>query len=542
MTRGILRRTPLLAAALLALLGCGGGGEGGSGAGDEPEGEPRRGGTLVITHPGDFDSMNPLVSTDSDAMEAMRHLLFMTLVTYGDDLNVEPYLAESWEVADDGLSLTFRIRRDVKWHDGTPTTAEDVLFTYRRAVEPELAYPNVATFEYYADAELLDPYTIRFTFSQPFGEPVENLALLPIAPKHLLEGAAGAEMRNAAFNRVPVGNGPYRFVRWEANQEFVLEANDGFSPSLGGRPWIDRVVYRVVPEQTTEVSMLLSGQSHLMRAVPPQSAERVAESDVARLIVYPSRQYVYIAWNPELPLFDTAKERRAMTMAINRQEMVDALLYGYSDLAATHTFLDSWARDGSLEPLPYDPERAKRMLAEEGWRDSDGDGILDQDGRRFEFDLMTNEGNDLREDMLVLVESDLSKIGVDVNPVLREWTVLLEETQRKDYDAFVLGWVPDFTYNPRDLFHSEAIEGKYNFVSFSSPAADSLIDLGTTLTSRAEAKPVWAAFQRLLAEEQPYTWCYLVRERVGISRQVKGVEPMDARMHIRQVRTWWLEE
>ncbi len=535
---------PLLALFLAASAAAGCGGGGGERTAEKPafEGEPRRGGTLVMTSPSDFDALNPLVSTDFDTQDAARFLLFMTLVQYDADMNLEPYLAESWEVAPDGMSVTYRIRNDVTWHDGTPTTAEDVKFTYEKSIDPALAFANVATYQYYESAEVLDPYTIRFRFTQPFAEQVEELALLPVVPKHLLEGIPSAEMRNAPYNRTPIGNGPFKFVRWKANQETVFEANDAFAPSLGGRPWIDRVVHRVVPEQTTEVSMVLTGQSDLMRAVPPQDAERVESSDAARLIAYPSRQYVFIGWNTRLPLFDTAKERTAMTLAINRQEIVEALLYGFGEVGASHYWNGQWAQDESLEPLPYDPERARALLAEEGWRDTDGDGVLDDgQGNRFEFELVTNEGNDLREDMLVVVKNDLAKIGVVAKPSLREWTVLLEETTRKDFEAWLGGWVPDFTYNPRDLFHSAAIEGKYNMVSYANAEADSLIDLGLTLTTREEAKPVWAEFQRLLAEDQPYTWLYTAKERVGISDRVQGVKEMDARSHIFDLRHWWIE-
>ena len=530
------------AAALVAgLLAAACGGEAG-GPGGEPaaEGEPRYGGTLIVAETADFDALNGLVSVDYDTQEAMRYLLFMTLVQYDEDMNLKPYLAERWEVAEDGLSVTYHIRRDVTWHDGTPTTAEDVKFTYERAIDPAVAYANAATFQYYESAELLDPYTIRFTFTRPFAEQVENLALATIVPKHLLEGVPPAQIRNAPFNRNPVGNGPYKFVRWRANQEVVLEANENFSPSLGGRPYIDRVVFRVIPEQTTQVTMLLSGQIDLMRAVPPQDAERVEASDVARLVAYPSRAYTYIGWNTRLPYFDSAEERTALTLAIDRRQIVDALLYGYGEVGATHASAVQWARDESIEPLPYDPERAKELLARQGWRDTNGDGVLDQGGRRFEFDLITNEGNDLREDITVVVQRDLAKIGVRARPVLREWTVLLEETQRKDFEAWLTGWNLDFTYEPRDLFHSEAIEGKYNMISYANPVADSLIDLGTSLPEREDAKPVWSAFQRLLAQEQPYTWLYTLTERVGLGRRVKGVKRIDARSHLFDVRHWWL--
>lgn len=538
--RRAARHALLVALAAGLITACGGGASPPPGNEPESESEPKRGGTLVAAETADFDALNEFVSTDHDTHETMRHMLFMTLTRYDENLEVEPYLAERWELAEDGMSVTYYIRKDVKWHDGTPTTADDVKFTYERAIEPDLAYANVATFQNYERAELLDPYTVRFHFKKPFAEQVEGITLVPIMPKHLLEKVPALEMKNAPFNRNPVGNGPFKFVRWKANEEVVFEANDDFSPSLGGRPYIDRVVFRVLPEQTTQVTMLLTGQIDLMRAVPPQDAAKVEGSDVAQLVPYPDRAYVYVAWNARRPFFDTADERTAMTLAINRQEIVDALLYGYGAVAVTHASATSWALDKSIEALPYDPARAKELLARQGWKDSNGDGILDQNGRRFEFELKTNQGNDLREDMLVMIKNDLSQIGVVVKPVLREWTVLLEETERKEFDAWLSGWVPDFTYEPRDIFHSEAIEGKYNRVSFSNPQADSLMELGNSLTDREQAKPVWAAFQRILHREQPYTWLYTIKERVGVSRRVKGAKS-DVRGHIFDIRSWWLE-
>ncbi len=530
----------LALAGALGLWACGGGGGGGTAEKPLSEGEPQRGGTLVWTSPSDFDALNNFVGTDYETQEASRYVLFMTLIQYDKDMNLVPYLAESWELAPDGLSVTYHIRKDVKWHDGTPTTAEDVKFTYERCIDPAVAYANAATFEFYTGAEVLDPYTIRFTFSGTFADPVENLALWTIMPKHLLEQVPPAELRNAAFNRNPVGNGPFKFVRWVANQEVVFEANDAFPPSLGGRPYLDRIVMRVVPEQTTEVTMLLTGQNDLQRAVPPQEGKRVEASDGARLITFPSRAYDFIGWNERLPMFDTPEERRALTMAINRQQMVDALLYGYGKVAATDGFQTLWCRDTTLQPLPYDPEQAKRLLAGQGWKDTDGDGVLDQNGRRFEFRLLVNKGNDLRSDAAVIVKNDLAKIGVVAEPAVREWTVLLQETQRKEYEAWLGGWNLDFVYNPRDLFHSEAIDGKYNFVSFANPKADSLIDVGVSLFDRAQAKPVWSEFFHLLAEQQPYTWLYTLNERVGVSRRLRGVETMDTRGYIRDIRHWWI--
>ncbi|HYO46788.1 MAG TPA: peptide-binding protein [Gemmatimonadota bacterium] len=521
---------------LIAMIACGGSEPAGEGPGTA--GAPVDGGTAVVATVSDFDAFNELVSTDNDTNQTMSYVLFMNLVQLDGEMNYEPYLADSFWMSDDGLSLTFRIRNGVTWHDGTPVTVDDVIWTYEMSVNDEIAYANLAYFQYVTRAVKVDDRTARFEFSEAHSDAPMDFTEWSPMPKHLLEGVAPADMRNAPFNRQPVGNGPFRFVSWESNQQVVFEANSDF---VLGRPHLDRLVVRVIPEQTTELTELLTGGIDFMRAVPPAEMHRVEESDDVYGIVYPARSYTFLVWNTRNPLFESAKIRRALTMAINRQQIVEALLYGYGTVAVSDAMPFQWEFNDELQPWSYDVELARQMLAEEGWTDHDGDGIIDKDGRPFRFTLRTNQGNDLREDIVVIVQNDLKNVGIEVQPRLVEWNTLITDLKAKNFEATVSGWSVDFKFNPTDTFSTEAIEGKYNYPSYSNASADSLMEQALVTLDREQAKPLWKRYSEIIHEDQPYTFLYYLEERLGVSNRLHDVKA-DARGHMISAAEWWMPE
>ncbi len=531
------RARPFLPALLPLAFACGGAGES---PGDRPARQeaPVDGGTVVVAEVSDFDAFNALVSTDYDTNQVMDNMLFMPLVRLDEEMGFQPYLADSLWLSDDGLSLTFRIREGATWHDGVPVTADDVVWTYEMMVNDEVAYANRQYVQYVKSAVRVDDRTVRFDFTEVHSDPVIDFIDWNPMPKHLLGDIAPAELRNAPFNRDPVGNGPFRFVSWSANQEAIFEANEDF---VLGRPHLDRVVFRVIPEQTTQLTELLTGGIDFMRAVPPAEMARVEESPQVETIVYPARSYSYLAWNLRNPLFEDVSVRRALTMAIDRQQIVDALLYGYGRIAVTDVMPFQWEFNESLEPWPYDPDRAREILAEAGWEDHDGDGVIDKDARPFRFILETNQGNDLREDIIVIVQSNLAEVGIDVQPRLTEWNTLIDRLKRKEFEAAVSGWSVDFKFDPTEVMSCGAIEAKYNYPSFCNPKADSLMQLALTTLDREEARPLWDEYQRIIHEEQPYTFLYYLEERVGVNGRLEGIEA-DARGHLISVADWWIPE
>ena len=451
-------------------------------------------------------------------------------------MQYQPYLAESMSMSEDGLELTFRLRDDARWHDGTPVTADDVVWSVEMYMDPALAYANSQYFQFVESVEKIDDQTVVFHFNSAHSDALADFLDWEPMPKHLLEDVGVSNMRNIGFNRNPVGNGPFRFVSWTPNQQVVFEANEDF---MLGRPNLDRVVIRIIPEQTTELTELLTGNLDMIRAVQPAEAAAVENSSAARLLPYQSRSYTYLAWNTDNPLFEDERVRRAMTLAIDRQQIVDALLYGYGQVAVSDVLPFQWQFDEKLEPWPHDPQAARELLAEAGWEDSNGDGVLDKDGRPFRFMLETNQGNDLREDIIVIVQNNLEAIGVDAQPRLAEWNSLIDRLKRRDFEAVVSGWSVDFKFDPSETLGCDG--GVYNYPAYCNPEADALVRTALTTLDNEEARPLWNRYQEIIHEDQPYTFLYYLDERLGVSRRLRGVEA-DARGHLVSIQDWWIPE
>jgi peptide/nickel transport system substrate-binding protein len=535
MTRAAASKALLATAVLAAAAGCGP--RDAAPARERVAETPRTGGAAIVGVFSDFDGLNEFTSTDANATEVMERLLYMPLLRWGRDLQLEGRLAKSWEHSPDGLEITMRLRDDVRWHDGVPTTAEDVAFSFERFRDPKLGYPDVGGLRQLDTVAVVDPYTVRFRFKHAYADQLANLRRV-ILPKHLLDSIPSEEMESAAFNRAPVGNGPFRFVRWRQNEETVFEANLDFAD---GRPRLDRIVFRVIPDQTAIETAFLSGQIDFVERLRFESVGRLRKDPKVQVLTYLQRGYTYIAWNQRLPLFAEPEVRRALTLAIDRQGLVDAVAFGEGEVAAHPVMMQSPFYAHDIAPHPYDPEEAGRLLSAAGFEDRDGDGVREREGKPFEFELVTNLGNGQRADALVVLQSDLAEVGVRVVPRVREWAVLLREVQQKQFEAVLGGWQTDFILAPYDLFHSKAIEGKYNNTSYSNPHVDDLIERGLLARTADEAKPIWHEFQEILHREQPFTVLFVLNYSVGASARLRDVE-VDVRGWLISAERWWIAE
>ncbi|HEX5871537.1 MAG TPA: ABC transporter substrate-binding protein, partial [Longimicrobium sp.] len=314
----------------VSFAACGGGGDarGGGDAKGEKGGTPVEGGTVAIDMLADFQAFNPVTNTHLTTDDVVKHMLFTPLIQYDAKLQPVPWLAERWELTDS--AVTFFLRRDVTWHDGKPVTAEDVKFTFDLAKDPATAsllgsaYMNMVQ-----SATVVDPHTVRFSFVAPHAQALDGFWWPPL-PKHLLGNVAAAELGRHPFNRQPVGSGPFKFVEWRPSQSATFEANPQFPAALGGRPNLDRVVFRVTPEATTMVTELINGTADMIGyTLLPDQAAQIRNQSGVELRHYPSREFTFFAWNNTRPLFADARVRRAMTMGINRQQIIDGLLQGF---------------------------------------------------------------------------------------------------------------------------------------------------------------------------------------------------------------------
>lgn len=529
-------RTGLAALLLLLPIACGDGGD--APAADDAG---RRGGTLVIGSPADLSVPNGFVANDQWTQEINRNVLYTPLLRYTPELDYAPALAESWDVSD--TSATFRLRRDLRWHDGTPTTAHDVVFTIETARNPETAFPNATYFEHWRTVEAVDSFTVRATF-EAFPEPLAGLPFTPIMPRHLLGDVPPAQMRTAPFNQQPVGNGPFRFVSAAPNDRWIFAANDDYPEGLGGRPLLDRIVWRHIPDNTAQTTALRTGEVDLILGPRATDLGQLDAEEGIRAIVKPARQYFFVGWNNQRPPLDDARVRRALSMGIDRQRILTGLRGGYGQLAAGPIAPVHWAYDESVRPLPFAPDSARALLAAAGLTDRDGNGFVDfANGRPFQIELKYPAQNPFNADVAELVRSDLANIGVRVQLLATDFGTMIEDvtSPSRNFDAVQLGWESDFNLGHlRDIFHSESLGTPFQSSSYSNPEVDSLIDTATRTIDRERARPMWRRVQEIMRDEQPWTFMFYYSELFA-ARDALHTPELDVRGAFAEIGEWWLD-
>ena len=479
-----------------------------------------QGDTLVVGYGGDADSLNDLTST-TDTAKAVIGLLFMGLTHTNPDYSHGPGLARSWEFSEDHLEVTFHLRDDVFWHDGVKTTAHDVCFSFEKQRSPDIGWSAIKWKQFITECVVIDDFTAKFTFEQVYPYQLMDAVVGVILPRHILEKVPDQEWINAEFNRNPIGNGPFRFKEWKAQQYIEVVANDDY---YLGRPPLDRIIFKVVPDTENRVLQLKSGQIDVLKRVPPRFYRELSRQEDLVAHVAASRGYTYLGWNLRNPLFQSQKVRQALTMAVNRQEIVDSLQAEFGTVLTGPLLPILWAHNPNLNDFPYDPQKARQYLAEEGWSDSDGDGWLDKNGRRFSFTLKTNKGNQIREDITVMVQDMLKQVGIEVEPNIIEWTVFSGDMGKKNFEAAVAGWGVGLKMDMTTTWHSESIDDRFNWVSYANPEFDRLNDAAIFEMDEEKARQMWWRAQEMIVEDQPYTFLYTPRDIHYVHKRFQNVQ------------------
>lgn len=483
---------------------------------------PTYGDTLLMGSIGEPSNLLPVLASDS-ASSDINGLVYNGLLRYDKNLQLEGELARSWAIAPDNLSITFHLREDVRWHDGHPLTAEDVLFTYRLLIDPAVPTAYADRYLQVVKAEAPDPYTFRVTYAQPLASALISW-MFPIHPKHLLEGQ---DVTKSPLARAPVGTGPYRFVEWKSGEKVVLEANPDY---FEGQPYIHRVVYRIIPDPSTMFLELRSGGVDFMPLTPLQYARQTDTLAFKRRFEkyrYLDFAYTYLGFNLRRPLFQDVRVRRALAHALNKQELVDGVLLGLGTEATGPYKPGTWPYNPHVRRYDYDPAEARRLLAEAGWHDSNGDGILDRDGRPFTFTIVTSQGNDARTKSGEIIQRRLQEVGVSVKLRVIEWASFIKEfINPGDFDATILGWTIPPDPDAYSVWHSSKTGvGELNFVGFKNAEVDRLLDEGKHTLDQQQRKRIYDRFQEILAEQQPYIFLYIPDSLPVVAKRFHGIEP-----------------
>jgi peptide/nickel transport system substrate-binding protein len=486
---------------------------------------PQPGGEIIVGGLGRPDTLNPLL-VESEAGRALVPLLFDSLLAHDPNSGqLIPHLAETWMVAGDGKSITFTLRTDALWHDGQPVVADDVAFTIEAALDPALDSLYGPQLSHLVEVTAPDDATLVVELDEPDCPSLGVLGELPILPQHLL---ANSDLSVASMDDVPVGSGPFVLVDWTPEGEVHLSRNDVY---WGGVPYLEAWSYRPFTD-VEDLQRAWAADQIDVAWMPPGRLPGLTDSSPSlkanqSVYHYLSPEFLFLAFNNDHPVLSDSRVRLALSMAVDRQELLDQALDGMGELIAGTLPATHWAADPALSPPPYDPDSARQLLAEAGWTDSDGDGWLDRDGKRLRLPIRTNGGDQLREDVAILVAGYYRAIGIDASTELVSWGALVDDLFTHDFEAIVFGWPlqadPD---QSRWWLSTENDVGiGYNFVSFADDMVDRLLQEAQTVPRcdvgrRAER---YQQIQRLLTQERPYDFLLIPYATVLTRPDLHGV-------------------
>ncbi len=524
-----------LACMLLSLLACTETTPQKQSAAAPADARPAYGDTLVEGTIGEASTLLPILASDSASM-SVAGLIYNGLVKYDKDLKIVGDLAESYRVSPDGLTITFKLRHNVTWHDGAPFTAQDVLYTYRVIIDPKTPTAYSEDFKQVASVTASDPFTVLVRYAKPYAPALASWGV-SILPAHLLQGR---DITKSPLARQPIGTGPFRFKEWVAGQKIVLEANKEY---FEGRPYLDRYVFRLIPDTSTMYMELKAGGIDEMGLTPVQYARQTSTPEFKAAFNkyrYPSNGYLYLGYNLRHPLFKDKRVRQAITAAINKEELIQGVLFGMGQKADGPMIPGRWAHNPHIKDIPFNPDHARQLLAEAGWTPGE-DGFLQKDGKPLRFTILTNQGNQQRLMTAQIIQQRLKQVGIDVRIRVVEWAAFLKEfIDKGNFEVVLLAWLTSQDPDMYDIWHSSKTKpGELNFIGYNNPEVDRLLEEGRSTFDIAKRKKAYYRIQDILADEQPYTFLYVPDALPVVSSRIHGIEPAPAGIGYNIIR-WYV--
>ncbi|HWI60860.1 MAG TPA: peptide-binding protein [Symbiobacteriaceae bacterium] len=524
----------LLCACSLFVSACSGGTSGTTPAAKSATGEtkqeapktPKIQGRLTWSAVGEPVTLNPLLHTDVNSQWVTQRV-FSGLVEINEKLEVAPDLATGWTTSPDGLQWTFKLRTNVKFHDGQPMTAEDVAYTFNAIKDKGYTGPRSGDFAALEKVEVIDPATVKFTLKEPFAPFLSNLTY-GILPKHVFGSKPVAEMKDNPANRKPVGTGPYKLGEWVPGQYLTLVRNDAY---YAEGPYIPEMVQKFVQDGNVATAKLEAGEFDI-GAIPPTSVKRFQEkqSSVFNFFPYQGTGFEYLAFNLTNPGLKDKAVRQAIAYAVDRQTVVNDILEGQGIVLNAPVPPASWAYAEAPIKYPFDKAKAVKTLEDAGYTKG-ADGVYAKGGQRLSFTIITNTGSSVRESECLFIQKALKDIGIEIKFNLVELATFQGKVMPTGAFDMVLNRANlNVDPDPYTYFHSSQGQKNakgtfvgFNISQYSNPEIDKLLEEGRRTVDQAKRKEIYAKYQQIIAEDIPWLVMFNYKSTYAIKKNVQGV-------------------
>ncbi len=410
-----------------------------------------------------------------------------------------PELAESWE-SPDPQTIIFTLRPDLTFSDGSPLTAEDVVFTYQTILDPDFNAPQRALYTPIESIEALDERTVQFNLSAPYA-PLLSYLDMGIVSKAAVEGGTDIALD-------PVGAGPMKLVAWNSGSDIELQANENY---WGTAPEIENVTLQIIGDNSARAQAFEAGDLDVIQSpLSPQDIERLAGDDRFGNAIMAGLGVTYLNFNVSDPLLSDPQMRQAFAMLVDQDTIVNQIYQGVDEVAHSVLLPTSWAFDESISQPVFDPAGAVEKFAELGWTDTNGDGILDKDGEPLTVVLSTHSEDPNRVQSVEYLQAVFQSAGVDAEIQISDWpSFSTNYVQQGQHQIALLGWL-NIVDPDRLLYAQLTTGGSTNWGGYSNPDVDALLEEGRSSLDQAERASAYQGAAEILAEELPY---YIIRPR-----------------------------
>ena len=497
----------------------------------------QRGDWLVNSFGTGLKTITPLVSSDAYASEVQSYVQESLLTRDPDTLEWLGLVARDWQVSEDGLTFTFQMREDVKFSDGEPLEADDVVFTFEFIQNPAIAAPRSrAVLDKIESVETTSKYEVVFKFKEPYFNSLALAGGLPIMPRHFYEPYLDNPETFNQSKGLVLGSGPYRLADpkgWTPDQGLVeLQRNQRY---WGPQASFDRILWKVIQNDAARLTTFRNGEIDAYGARPREYQTLLDDEDLSQRTqnfeyMSPTAGYSYIGWNQQRDdkptRFADKRVRQAMTYLTDRERIIDEIMLGYAEAAVSPFNPRSKQHDKTLEARSFNVDKAKQLLQEAGFADRDNTGVLeDAEGNPFEFELVFFQDNEDTRRMVLFLKDLYARAGISLIPKPTEWSVMLDLLTNRNFDAITLGWTSGVETDIYQIFHSKQIEaGGDNFIGYKNERLDQLIEDARGTVDEAKRMPLWQEAERIMYEDQPYTFLMRRKSLVFIDKRIHNLQ------------------